>query len=493
MNFKTTLILLFALVVVGSVVVFRGKPDDAPPSTLAGSRKVLPIESADVSEITVTAADSGDVLSLAKGDGGEWRLTKPVTATAERFAVDDLVRDVVALESTGQVEAGPETGVTTPRYTIAVVAKGKAYELKVGQQSAVGEKLYVKAADQGKADVVAGAQLLTQLAKPVKEYRKLQLAGESVDAFQNVTLTQNGQTIALAKANGKWDVIAPTTMPADTAAVNELLYGITGLRAEEFVAEGNDSGAIGQPRLSISYVTGEAADASTRPTTRPSKTIVVGRYADISKKSLLATSSTLGAVVKIPATVIETFNKKPLDLRDKQVLAIDGAKVSTIELSSDLAATTQPTTRPAAKNAVTLTLRPPAPPTPAGPPTPASAPATGPATTQAATAPAATQPLSKWLAGDATANDAAVDAVLNAFASLKAEKFVEGVPLVAQPVAAYTLVLTVPPAGPSMGEKHEIKVVDLGGDGNVFGTYNGLSFELPRSVLTTLAGDLVGK
>jgi hypothetical protein len=497
MNFKTTLILLIALVVVGAVVMFRGKSTDQTPTQGTTARKLLPVEPYDVSEITVTSSPDGDVLAMTRVDGGEWRLTKPVNAAADRFAVDDLVRQITSLESRSQVDITPATGLDTPRYTIALVARGKTYELQVGDQSAVGENLYVKLPDQPRADVVAAAQLVAQLAKPVKEYRKLQLASEPVDQFHNVTVTQNGQTIALAKTDGKWSVVAPTTMPADASAVNDLLYGITGLRAEEFVAEGEDTTALGQPRLSISYET-STSPASTQPTTQPPKTIVIGRYADISRKSLLATSSSLGAVVKVPATALDVFNKKPIELRDKQVLSLDASKIGTIELTSDLAATTQPATRPASKSSVILTRRPPAPPAPVGPPAPTTAPATtapatGPATTQAATTTqATTQPqLSAWLAGDIAADDAAVDALLTQFASLRAEKFVESVPLVSQPVATYTLVLTIPPTGPSMGERHEIRVTDFGNDASVFGSYNDLTFELPRSILTALSGEFV--
>ena len=50
---------------------------------------------------------------------------------------------------------------------------------------------------------------------------------------------------------------------------------------------------------------------------------------------------------EVAASVLDTLNKKPIELRDKKVATIDPGQVSAIAITTDLAATTQPTTRPA--------------------------------------------------------------------------------------------------------------------------------------------------
>jgi hypothetical protein len=62
-------------------------------------------------------------------------------------------------------------------------------------------------------------------------------------------------------------------------------------------------------------------------------------------------------IAKVPASIIETINKNPLELRDRKVLDIDPAQVSAITISSDQAATTRPTSRPAVKKDVALKRR----------------------------------------------------------------------------------------------------------------------------------------
>ncbi len=475
MNFKTTLALLVALIVVGAVVLFRGGKPEEPAST--EPQRLFAVSSETVDSITVTPS-SGDVIAMTKSTDGNWRLTKPVESAVDKFSADDLVRAITSLESRGQVDASKAIGLDQPQYIVNIQAGDKLHELVVGAAASVGSDLYVKA-DGGKQASLVAATLLEQLAKPASEYREKKLVAVSSDGFHDVSITQGGQTLALAKEGTNWSIVAPTTMPADPTAVSGLLSAISGLRANEFVTEGNDATAIGQPRLTISYST---TPTSTQPATpQPVKTIVFGRYSDISKQHVLATSPEINAVVTVPATSLDAFNKKPLDLRDKQVLALSSASVQTVDLKSDKIATTQPTTQPASSKQIVVTRRPP---TPALSTTQTAT--TLPSTTQAT----ATPPASKWTIGDAPANDPAVDAIVSALASLKAEKFVETVPVVAQPVATYTLVLTVPPTGPSHGERHELRVLDFGNDTPPVATYNSLNFEVSRTVLTSLAAEL---
>jgi hypothetical protein len=51
---------------------------------------------------------------------------------------------------------------------------------------------------------------------------------------------------------------------------------------------------------------------------------------------------------------MDSFNKKPLDLRDRRVLDIDATQVSKLTVLTDTPSTTQPTTKAASKNELVL-------------------------------------------------------------------------------------------------------------------------------------------
>ncbi|HEV7300371.1 MAG TPA: DUF4340 domain-containing protein [Tepidisphaeraceae bacterium] len=483
MNFKSTLLLLVALVVVGIIVMFRGSPEDQPAATMA-NRPLLTVDSSDVTAITVTPS-AGQAVALTKSTDSNWQLTQPVAAPAEKFEADDLVRDITALESRGQVDASPATGLDSPRYVVKLEANGQSHEVRVGQASSVGENLYVKVDDNARADMV-NASLIDRLKKPASAYRQARLVQVASDAIQQLSIKRGDQTIELARSGGKWNIVAPTTMPADAATVGGLLTSLTGLRAQEFIAEGADIALLGQPRLTIAYAT--EPPSSQPATTQPAmKTITMGRYSDISRSGVLAVASGIDAVVKLPASTAEAFEKKPIELRDRQVLMLEPANVGTVELAINTPATTRPTTAPAANQTIALTRRTADAPAPAGPPAPTPGPATAPAAIQPA------EPQSKWVAGDRPADDAAVEALLAALSPLRAEKFIETPPLVAQPAATYSLAITVPPVGPSPGERYELRVIDSGNDAAPIVTYNGLTFEAPQALLTTLQAKMVNE
>ncbi|HLL87816.1 MAG TPA: DUF4340 domain-containing protein, partial [Tepidisphaeraceae bacterium] len=143
MNFKTTIVLLVLVAAVAAYLfVTSGNPASPTASTEAAAtaRKVFDVDPANVTAVTVTPAD-GQPLALEKA-GTDWRMTSPVKAVAEKWAVDDLVRAVAELQSRGQVDAAAAPGVAGPRYKVSLVAAGKTYDLAVGDRSAVGDNLY---------------------------------------------------------------------------------------------------------------------------------------------------------------------------------------------------------------------------------------------------------------------------------------------------------------------------------------------------------------
>jgi hypothetical protein len=293
-------------------------------------------------------------------------------------------------------------------------------------------------------------------------------------------------------------------MPADEGEVNRIVGALTGLRAAEFVSDNLAEASqyqLDQPRYSATLSAaapttlpvGIASTApATAPTSQPSVTIKFGRYDDVTKQNVLVLSSQTPAIAKVSATVLANLNKKPIELRDKKVLDIDPANVSTISINSDLAATTRPTSRPASKKDVTIKRRHEAVALdPSNPSTrPATTQATTASTTRAATAPA-TQPLTKWevAAGTETkpAQDSRVDTLLSQLHPLRVTKYLESAPTT-QPTATYVVKITTQAAGGAPAEAHEVRLVDPGNSQPLIGSYNGLAFEIDRAFANRLEG-----
>ena len=513
MNFKTTIVLIVLLAVAGLALFFtrdrRGGDADSTETATAGEgKRLVAAESEDVTKLSVTRTGE-DPLTLEKVDG-TWRMTRPVSAAVDTFAVDSLVRAITDLRSRGTVELTDEnagsTGVREPSYLVEVTGTdGKATKIAVGARQAVGDNLYVAVDGNTEEAHVVPASVWEQLEKPASEYRRDELVDVSSTAVNQVEVTRPEGRLVLHKVNNDWQVIEPTKMPAERTEVDDLIFAVTGLRAGEFVSENAAEASQYQLDKPTVTVTLDTAAPATQPATAPAATtqstattVKFGRYTDVLRQNVYATASNAPSIVTVPASSLDAFKVKPIELRDRRVLDVDPEQVSRIAIRADLAATTQPTTRPASQRDVAIERRKAAPATQVAAATqPATTqattgPATTPSTTQASTQPSTAPAPTKWQLASTTqpstdAGDAKVDSLLTSLHPLRATRYLEAAPTT-QPTSTYTITLTtVAPGGASA--EHVIKISDRGWSEPPVGEYNGLVFEVDRSLLTRLEGD----
>jgi hypothetical protein len=506
MNFRTTIVLLVVLVIAGAALFISRNRNDADKNVATKTdesagpgKKLLDLTPANVNKLVLTP-ESGQRLVFERAGAADWRMVEPLKAPADTFKVDDLVREVTDLRTTGRTDASGK-GLDKPKYVIELTDKdGKVTKVNVGSRSAVGDILYVRAGDAGSsgdADIVS-ASIIEQLDKPATEYRKNRLLAVTNDKVSSVTITQEGgKTLKLARtgpAGADWEITEPQKMPGDSGQVSSLLSSITNLDAVKFVSEDVKDPAqygLNEPQMTIAFSTAPpATQPSTQPaTTNPADTTTIkfGRASDIKKKNVYAIASPTGPVVTVAATTLDAFKKTPLDLRDRKVLDVDANAVSRLSITTDKAATTQPTTQPASKKTVALERR-------SEVPT-ASQPATSPATTKASSQPTSnpSAPQTKWLVTSdpkGNADDSKVTALVEALHPLRAEKFLETFPTTqAAPAATFTLKVSTRSWGDEAATEHDLKITDPGHEAKLVGQLGGLSFELDRSILDKLTAD----
>jgi hypothetical protein len=507
MNFKTTLVLIVLLAVAGVALYFTSNKSAETKGTDSGApgggdeqRLFADVTTDKVTKLTVAPA-SGEKLTVEKS-GGNWHLTEPVKSPAEAFEVDSLVKAVVEAKSRGALDNVDQSaaGLDKPSYRVEFTTDdGKTHTLNVGAKTAVGGNVYVSVGD-GKDVHVVPVALADQLEKPASDYRKTQLLDVASTAVKQLTVTDNqGKVTLKAEKRGQdWQLLEPVKMPAENREIEDMAIAAAGLRAAEFASEDATADAakyeLNRPQMTVAIATTlpstQPAPATTPASQPVPTTITFGRYDDVLKKNVFATVSGSTVVAKVAASTLDKFRKKPIELRDKRAADIDPEQVSKVSFTADVAATTQPTSKPASKREVILQRRKEA--LTLGPAVPTTKPTTGPATTQAA----ATQPaadLSKWeLASDpkGEASDEKVNALLGRFHPLRAEKYLESVPTTqAMPAGTYTVKITTEAPGGANVTEHVVRFTDRGNDQPVIGEYNGLVFEVDRALLRDFEGE----
>ncbi|HEV8577764.1 MAG TPA: DUF4340 domain-containing protein [Thermoanaerobaculia bacterium] len=269
---RTLLVLLVVVLGLGAFIWFYERKLPSSEERTELQKKVLEIEKGDVTAVTIQSAKAGTIRlerieppKPAKKDGeaatepAEWRMTRPLAARADTFAVERLLDAVSSLEKTRTLEDvdRKDVGLDKPRATLRLATKEGETVLELGADVPPGGSLVAGIKGEKGAYVVSDS-ILTDLERPPGDWRdKLMFRGDR-EAVQRIALTAGaaGGPVVLAKrANGFW-IEKPIADRADSDLVDGLLSDLTGLTAERFVDASRPLAELGlaPPREAVDVV-----------------------------------------------------------------------------------------------------------------------------------------------------------------------------------------------------------------------------------------------
>ena len=205
MNFRTTLFLSWSS---SSASRSFSKPATmtTPRSRTKPKRcRLVDFDSGDVTKVAITNSDDKHI--VLQKTGSDWKMVEPVAARAKSFEVDDLIRALVGLKSRGQVDASKKTSgeLDHPSVVVELTTKSKTTKLSFGENSALGDSLYVLVDDAAKPDIVSNSIYAT-LDKPASNYRDMRLINTPSGDIKQLAITQKGKTIRLEKTGENWEI-----------------------------------------------------------------------------------------------------------------------------------------------------------------------------------------------------------------------------------------------------------------------------------------------
>jgi hypothetical protein len=494
MNFKTTILLLIALIAV-SVVFYLDQTRPTPPAvgtdqtSAAQGPKLFNVESGQVNGVTIIDSDGNR--TVINRDGAAWKMTEPVNAAAVDWQTQDLIRTICDLRSQGRPDATPaDSGLDHPRYVVALsITDGKSARLAIGNTAGIGDVMYARV-DDGEVNLI-DSTLAKNLKTAADDLRDKHLLPTTPAEYKQVRITTPNLTLEMVKDGEKWKITQPAEMPGDGESISSLISTITGTEATEFVKNDSDELAFARFDHPTMQVWLSTAAPSTQPTTlpAPSFTLTIGSPDSLSKDHYFVQTSD-GLVAKIAKSSLDSLQKTPLDLLDRDVFSVVPADVSKISLVKAIFPTpsatqaTQPAPavlRPTFTQLVVLTRRPAAPPKlkPLGPTLAAS---------QPATQPTPQPPQSVWMFAipsepKSQVDDSKVDALLAKFDPFRADKYLEKTPD-SRVEQEYVLTLE----SPSLNKYH-VEIVRPANGLTPYAVYNGRTFEIASSMLDALDAD----
>ncbi len=135
-----------------------------------------------------------------------------------------------------------------------------------------------------------------------------------------------GEAIKLVREGTGWKMTAPSAVSADAAAVDTMISSLESLEIEEVVADNaTNLGDFGldKPKLSV--------EALAQGSAQPVKLLVGAKLADGS--GVYAKVPASSRVFSVAAWTVGSFEKKPFDLRDRDLLHVKRENVKSLEIA----------------------------------------------------------------------------------------------------------------------------------------------------------------
>ncbi len=312
------------------------------PALAYRARRLVDASSSEVARVDVSGPKEKVDLEQAKG---EWKLTAPVAAPADRSKAGMLAEDLSRLEAVEFVaeKATPDVldktyGLTKPALTVKLAfsdAKKPPVTLLVGKEQKAGGDYYAKL-ESAPAVFTIRKDIFDALSQNSLAYRPLQLAPPRLpDDLRTVTIEKGGPEFTLKKEGELWKLSGPFAAEVKPDVVKPLLDELASLNAEKYVAHTTKDLAmygLDKPYEKVTLPAPVPA-AGTPPPATPARaiTLLIGKPTEANAKARYAKLADSDAIVILPEKAVAAFDRAALDFVDRGVLSLDGQRLEKIK------------------------------------------------------------------------------------------------------------------------------------------------------------------
>jgi len=360
MRTKITLILLFLNVALFFFIFKFERGWRTEEASMEARSRVLGAETADIRSLQVSGPGFTTV-HLSRQNDEKWALTEPIEWPANPHAVNRIINELQFLEhetsfSVADLQKNDQSladyGLENPRLTVSFTSGSTPGEsdpdtsvsLFIGDETKVGNRLYVLSSDRTRVHVV-NLSLAHSLTIPVEDLRADTVFSVPVFEARSLNL-QNAANlrVRIRRDGNQWAFEAPIIARASKPNVELSINALNALRVRNFAsAETTDLNPTSNPTLRITLegnnrretlilgnaigttgITEAATDINTKnPSTAPD----IEYYAMLEGKTTLFTLS-------LPATLIDALLHAQEALRETRILDFSPDAVTALSLNA---------------------------------------------------------------------------------------------------------------------------------------------------------------
>ncbi len=322
MKFKTTIILFAVfLVLLAFVLFFEFKGEGGK----AEEEKLVVLSADDVQKVILKKED--ETITFQKDEEGEWLITEPLEAKADKYEVDRLADDFSDLRIERVVEEEPEDleKYEIPQKEISLWFKDKDKPVKilVGMQNPLDNTFFAKRDNETKV-VLIPSHLKSLMEKSLFDFREKNIFKFETDDVKSVKLRAKKTRWEASKKEEEWFLKEPVEALAKTSKINDILSSLSNLKAKEFVSEEKKKEEIkkyGLHRPEYEITLG-------RPLENQEVTFSLHKEED----KLYATTSLSTKIVEAEDSLLSDLEKEAEELREKEVANFYSWEVNRLHL-----------------------------------------------------------------------------------------------------------------------------------------------------------------
>lgn len=359
MRTKVTLVLVFLNVALFFFIFKFERGWRTEQASLEARRRVLGPETADLRSIRIDGPGLTPVNLVRSGDN--WALTEPLEWPANPHAVSRIVNELQFLEhetsfSVADLERNNQSladyGLDAPKLSVTFTAggtpggdatTGAPVTLRIGDETKVGNRLYVLSPDGRRVHVVS-LSLVRSLSLSLDELRADTVFSIPVFEARSLSL-QNAANlrVRIRRDGNRWQFEAPIIARASKLNVELAINGLNALRVRSFVERGAaDSNPASGPALRITLegnnrretlLLGDEIGSTAIPASATDAAGPVATKPDVEFHAMLEGKSTL-FTVSLPGALIDALRNAQEVLRETRILDFDPAAVTAITLAA---------------------------------------------------------------------------------------------------------------------------------------------------------------
>ena len=330
MNFKTTLIILVAFILLGGIYFFFGRPSPDAEQSKADQQKIREVYTLSkdkIQQIRLSFKDeSYQSLKLVKNTDGIWQLRAPFTADADPLKINEMLQNLLEkkVKQTLEAEDLAQYGLQPPNIRIELWTNGEApaKTFLIGDRT-VNYSVYTKEQSEPHIFLIESSALddFTKAPSDLRDRNVFKFSPAEVATLHLQVADQPEirckRQIALnpdvtGDADG-WEMLQPVKAKADARAVEDIVSALGSLKVVVFEADGEHNPAnygLSQPRITVALQS--TADEQIQELQIGSDAGTPGR--------IYVTHSEHSAVYVVNKEIYTKLNKTVFDLRDKRVI-----------------------------------------------------------------------------------------------------------------------------------------------------------------------------